>query len=50
MSYQATFVARGRPALRKVMSVVDRVGLGLIYALVITVLPLSAVSVLTRTV
>ena len=50
MSFPTTFVDREWPArLRKVMSAVDRVGLGLMYVLIIAMLPISAVSVLTRT-
>lgn len=49
MSLQATTAPRGgRIQMRKVMSVVDRVGLGLMYALVIAVLPLAAVGFLAR--
>ena len=51
MSSQTTSAKGGRRArMRKVMLVVDRVGLGLIYALAIAVLPLTAVGFLTRTV
>jgi hypothetical protein len=51
MSFQATSIDRGwRERMRKVMSMVDRVALGLMYSLVIAMLPLTAVSVLTRTV
>jgi HD-like signal output (HDOD) protein len=51
MSSQATSADRGRRArITKIMSVVDRVGLGLMYALVVAVLPLTAVGFLNRTV
>ena len=51
MSLQTTSAERGRRArMSKVMSVVDRVGLGLFYALAIAVLPVTAVGFLTRTV
>ncbi len=51
MSYQANSADRApRSRMRKVMAVVDRVGLGLMYALVIAVLPVTAVGFLTRTV
>jgi hypothetical protein len=48
MSSQADFEARSR--VRKVLKVVDRIGLGLIYAFVIAVLPFTAVGYLSRTV
>ena len=51
MSSQATSADRGRRVrMRKMMSVVDRVSLGLMYALVVCVLPATAVGFLSRTV
>jgi hypothetical protein len=51
MSIQTTSIDRGwRERVRKVMSVVDQVSLGLMYSLVIAMLPVAAASVLTRTV
>jgi hypothetical protein len=51
MSSQATSANReARSRVRKVIQVVDRIGLWLIYVFVIAVLPLAAVGHLTRTV
>ena len=51
MSSQATPATCGRrERMRKVMSVVDRTGLGLMYALIIIMLPVTAVGFLNRTV
>lgn len=51
MSSQTTSAEGGRHARKRtIMSVVDRVALGLMYALVIAVLPVTAVGFITRTV
>ena len=49
MSSQAT--ATGRPdRVKKFMSIVDKAALGMMYAIVIAVVPITAVGFLTRTV
>ena len=45
-----TTSANGRARMSRIMWVVDRVGLGLMYSLVIAVLPVAAVGLFTRTV
>jgi hypothetical protein len=51
MSPKATTAISGRrDRMKKVMSAVDRVSLGLMYALFIAVLPISAVGFVTHTI